>query len=123
MDFDIPACWNWNKDFLSGRNPAKLEREIKTSDFLVADAKGTRRMVGLKFYAETMDAPMTTCVCMIFEMALAKSIAFRLGKMIFYDDKCSASLFNKTRGEPIAESDYKRCAFFYAKYFRAAKPR
>ncbi|MCR5045790.1 MAG: hypothetical protein K6A42_04380 [Treponema sp.] len=123
MDFNIPISWNWKKDFLSDRDPAKLEREIKDSDFLVADAKGTHRMVGLKYDAETMNAPMTTCICMNFEMALAKSIAFRLGKMIFYDDVCSASLFNKARGESIAESDYYRCAVFYAKYICAAKLR
>ena len=115
MNYNIPVSWYWKKDFLSGRSPDKLEQEIKDSDFLVADAKGTRRMIGLK-YNKTMGAPITTCICMNFEMPLAKSIAFKLGKLIFYDDKSSASLFNKARGEFIWECDYQKCAKFYAKY-------
>lgn len=116
MNYNIPVSWYWKKDFLSGRSPDKLEQEIKDSDFLVADAKGTRRMIGLKYNRKTMNAPTTTCICMNFEMPLAKSIAFRLGKLIFYDDKSSASLFNKARGECIWESDYQKCVEFYAKY-------
>ncbi len=122
MYYDIPLNWYWKKDFFSGRSPDKLEQEIKESDFLVADEKCVHRIVGLKYDRETMLAPKTTCICARFEMPLAKSIAFYLEKPIFYDDKCSASLFNKARGEYIDESDFIQCSKFYSDYYREYKP-
>ncbi len=116
MDYDIPLSWYWNKNFLGGRSPDKLEQEIQDSDFLVTDEKGTHRMIGLKYDRGTMIAPITTCICMNFEMALAKSIAFSLGKLIFYDDKTSASLFKKVRGDFIEKCDYKKCVQFYTEF-------
>ena len=69
MNYNIPVSWYWKKDFLSGRNPDKLEQEIKDSDFLVADAKGTRRMIGLKWVCENhCYMAMTTCIFMSYEI-------------------------------------------------------
>lgn len=104
MEYVIPVSWYWKKDFLSGRSHDKLEQEIKDSDFLVADAKGTRRMIGLKWVCENhCYMAMTTCIFMSYEMSIAKSIALGFGKRILCDEEASVLLFKKKRGEKIRD--------------------
>ena len=63
--FDIPS-----------KVQSGLREKIKESDFLVTDDSGTHRLIGLRFYPETKNPPVITCVCMRHEMTAAKQIAF-----------------------------------------------
>ena len=104
--FDIPS------QLQSG-----LRDKIKESDFLVADEKGTHRLIGLKFYSKSKKPPVITCVCMRHEMSSAKQIAFELRKKIYYDSNVSARLFKYRVGSCVQEKDFDCVLKLYTKFY------
>ena len=91
-----------------------LREKIMRSDFLVADDRGTHRLIGLKYSEKTDCAPLITCVCMRHEMAYAKQIAFSVEKKIFYNSNVSGKLFNCAEGDFIALDFFTDIAKLYA---------
>ena len=97
--------------------PALCEK-IKESDFLVTDASGTHRLIGLKYVPSLMDAPVITCVCMRHEMVLAKKLAFENNKSFFYNTEASAMLFKYQTGEFLRPEDFEPIAIMYTKILK-----
>ena len=92
-----------------------LHKEIEASDFLISDEKCTHRLVGLRYDSGRMSVPEISAVCARHEMALARQIAYSIGKKIFASHDYSASLFrNYCRGQKIAPEDYAEAARIYA---------
>ncbi|WP_022932214.1 EscU/YscU/HrcU family type III secretion system export apparatus switch protein [Treponema bryantii] len=100
----------------------KLQDGIKSSDFLVSDDSCIHRLVGLRYDSKTMHEPEITIVCSRHEMAVAKQIAFSLGKRIYQKSALSAMLFhNYTSGQRIRCQDYNEVAKVYAKFICSKK--
>ena len=100
----------------------KLNKGIKSSDFLVSDDNCTHRLIGLRYDSKTMSEPEITIVCARHEMAAAKQIAFTLGKRIYTKSKVSAMLFhNYTSGQKLRCQDYNEVAKVYAKFICSKK--
>ena len=100
----------------------KLQKRIKSSDFLVSDDSCTHRLVGLRYDSKTMHEPEITIVCARHEMATAKQIAFSLGKRIYQKSALSAMLFhNYTSGQKLRCQDYNEVAKVYAKFVCSKK--
>lgn len=97
-------------------NQNSLRKKIKDSDFLVTDKKGIRRLIGLKYVPEKMEAPVVTVICMRHEMPLARQIAFEFGKKIFYNSAVSALLFKYQVGETLLPTDYVSVVQLYADF-------
>ena len=94
-----------------------LRNKIKSSDFLVSDDSCTHRLVGLRYDSKTMSEPEITIICARHEMAVAKQIAFSLGKRIYLKSEFSAMLFrNYTSGQKIRCQDYNEVAKVYAQF-------
>ena len=104
--FDIPS-----------KVQSDLRDKIKESDFLVTDDSGTHRLIGLRFYPETKNPPVITCVCMRHEMTVAKQIAFELGKKLYYDSKASARLFKYRAGSYLQKKDNNFVVNLYARFY------
>ena len=104
--FDIPS-----------KIQSRLREKIKESDFLVTDDSGTHRLIGLRFYPETKNPPVITCVCMRHEMPAAKQITFELGKKLYYDSKASARLFKYRAGSYLQKKDNNFVVNLYAKFY------
>ncbi len=99
-----------------------LHQGIKSSDFLVSDDSCTHRLVGLRYDSKTMHEPEITIVCARHEMAVAKQIAFSLGKRIYQKAALSAMLFhNYTSGQKLRCQDYNEVAKVYAKFICSNK--
>lgn len=97
----------------------ELRQKIRETDFLIADDKGTHRMVGIYFRLRVGQAPKVTIVCSRSEMALAKKIAFENGKKIYFDSKASACLFhNYYVGEELYPDDYHYITRYYLKFLK-----
>ena len=97
---------------------SNLYEKIKSSDFLIADEKGTHRLVGISYQDLNMNAPIITCVCMRHEMNTAKQIAFELNKKIYYDSAASALLFKYQAGQSLMLNDFNPIALLYSEFFR-----
>lgn len=107
---------------LFGISFKKLQFKIKSSDFLVSDEHFTHRLVGLRYDSKTMQEPEITIICSHYEMAVAKQIAFSLGKRIYPKNNFSAMLFhNYCSGQKIKVQDYPETAKIYADYLCAMK--
>ena len=99
-----------------------LQNGIKSSDFLVSDDSCIHRLVGLRYDSKTMHEPEITIVCARHEMAVAKQIAFSLGKRIYQKSEVSARLFhNYTSGQKLRCQDYNEVAKVYAKFICSRK--
>ena len=99
-----------------------LQNGIKSSDFLVSDDSCTHRLVGLRYDSKTMHEPEITIVCARHEMAVAKQIAFSLGKRIYQKSALSAMLFhNYTSGQKLRCQDYNEVAKVYASFLYSQK--
>lgn len=99
----------------------KLHKKIKSSDFLISDKNCTHRLIGLK-YKFNDESPIITLICSRHEMAVAKQIAFSLGKKIYSDNSLSGLLYSKYQtGEEISFSEFKPVAELYAKYMKAKR--
>ena len=100
----------------------KIKEGIKSSDFLLSDEHSTHRLVGLRYDSKTMQEPEITIICARYEMAVAKQIAFSLGKRIYPKNDFSAMLFhNYYAGQKIMVQDYPETAKIYADYLCAMK--
>lgn len=100
----------------------KLQKRIKSSDFLVSDDSCTHRLVGLRYDPKTMHEPEITIVCARHEMAVAKQTAFSFGKRIYQKSEVSARLFhNYTSGQKLRCQDYNEVAKVYAKFICSKK--
>lgn len=98
----------------------KLQKRIKSSDFLVSDDNCTHRLVGLRYDSKTMHEPEITIICARHEMAAAKQMAFYLGKRIYQKSALSAMLFrNYTSGQKLRCQDYNEVAKVYADFICA----
>ena len=105
--FDIPS-----------QVQSDLRDKIKESDFLVADDSGTHRLIGLKYYSESKNPPVITCLCMRHEMTAAKQIAFELGKKLYYDSNASARLFKYRAGAHLDPKDFNFVANLYSRFYK-----
>lgn len=99
-----------------------LHQGIKSSDFLVSDDNCTHRLVGLRYDSKSMHEPEITIVCARHEMAVAKQIAFSLGKRIYQKSALSAMLFrNYNSGQKLRCQDYNEVAKIYASFICSKK--
>ena len=118
MNYNSFAYLYQRRQCLPMMKTSDIVQRIKNSDFLVADDKGTHRLVGLKYDAATMHCPKITIICMRHQVAQAKLVAFSLGKKIYYNSDTSTRLFGYAVGDFIQEKDHTCCAKLYSRFLQ-----
>lgn len=110
--FSLYAKKSFNQ--ILNKPKSELYAGIRKSDFLISDAKGTHRLLGVFYDADKMDWPQISFICMKSEIVIAKQIAFELGKKILPDEELSALLFrNHIIGETVEKSTWRPLAKLY----------
>lgn len=110
--FSLYAKKSFNQ--ILNKPKSELYAGIRKSDFLISDAKGTHRLLGVFYGADKMYAPQISFICMKSEIVIAKQIAFELGKKIAPDEELSALLFrNHILGETVEKSTWRPLAKLY----------
>ena len=117
MDLFLNCYGNQKMFSIPDRIQDSLKEKIQNADFLITDAKGDHRLIGVKFVPEKMDVPVITCVCMRHEMPAAKQIVFNTGKKIYYSSEASARLFKYYTNESLNIEDFDVLIPLYADYY------